>query len=434
MENKKIKYALLQPLTGGAAIGTKNAVGHNAEFIISYPGFDSCSKNSDGDVVRASNEYHLLKYLEKKNESVPYYQFDRAPFQDGMDMNPKFIHNGNESAHPDYTDLDLVVAVPVCSGLSTATVGNAETKRTRNNNMLYLANYALRVMQPKIYIFENAPTFMGHAGSAVREELEKLAQETNYSICYYKTDTLLHDNCQRRPRTFIYFFKADGDRKGAPQIGFENKTVTIEEFLNRIPENATQQIQVPMGDICDTILDYVHSYYGENWRDNVRISTLIDDFIKQDKLDDWGEKVASNPKYSDKQKERVLNYIKHIRKKTDECKGFWKVSPSILRKPQLPAAMHKTINTVLHHNEDRCYTVREWLSTMGMPYDFEMQGIYPINYYKQIGQNVPARTMQFIASEAVRILNNWDSVERNNTLNVLFCDNTKQESKILKEM
>lgn len=431
--NENITWAGLQVLTGGAYLGCEAAIGHPAEFIISYPGFDACVKNSNGEITRAANEYHLLNYLEKKGRSVPYYQFDRKPFQDDMDMNPKILHNGVESKHPDYYNLDLVIAVPVCSGLSTATIGTSETKRTRNNNMLYLANYTLRVIKPKVYIFENAPTFMGPAGMAVREELEKLARDTNYSICYYKTDTLLHDNCQRRPRTFIYFFKADGDRKGAPSLGFEHKTVTIEEFLKRIPENATQQFQVPMGDICDTLLDYVHENYGEDWRSKVEISTLVDDLIKKNILDDWGAKVSASTKYTDKQKERVLNHISHIHKKSEEGKGFWKVSPSILKSNYLPAAMHKTINTVLHYKEDRCYTVREWLSTMGMPYDFEMQGTIPLNYYKQIGQNVPARTAQFIVSEAVKVLNNWDSVDRGSKLNVVICDNVKQTSEVIKE-
>jgi hypothetical protein len=66
---------------------------------------------------------------------------------------------------------------------------------------------------------------------------------------------------------------------------------------------------------------------------------------------------------------------------------------------------------------------------MGMPYDFEMQGTIPLNYYKQIGQNVPARTAQFIVEEAVKVINNWDSAKRINA-SVVFFDNTKQTSTI----
>ena len=54
-----------------------------------------------------------------------------------------------------YNDLDLVVAVPVCSGLSIVTNGSKETKDSKNCNMLWLAYYTLNVIQPKCYVFEN---------------------------------------------------------------------------------------------------------------------------------------------------------------------------------------------------------------------------------------------------------------------------------------
>lgn len=428
-ETNDIKYIGLQPLTGGMLCGTMNAVGHSPECLISYPGFDSVSKDKNGNIIRAANEYHLLKYLEKKNLSVPYYQFDRAPFQDDFNMDPKFIQNGVHVDHPKYENIDLVVAVPVCSGLSTATIGTFETKRTRNNNMLYLANYALRVIKPKVYIFENAPTFMGHAGEAVRSKLEQLAKETHYSIAYYKTDTLLHDNCQRRPRTFIYFFKEDDSHKGVPELGFESKTVSIKEFLDRIPKNATQQFTISMGPICDTMVDYYHSKNDPDWRHKLKATVLVDDLIKSDELEKWRDWVNDNDNYSDNTKKKVSNYVAHIRDKQDKNLGFWRVSPVVTKNEHLPSAMHKTINAVFHYNEDRCYTVREWLSTMGMPYDFEMQGTIPLNYYKQIGQNVPARTAQFIVEEAVKVINNWDSAKRINA-SVVFFDNTKQTSTV----
>ena len=77
--NENIKYAVLQPLSGGAYLGTEEAIGHPAEFIISYPGFDTPKFNKDGVLVDAGNEYNLIKYLEKHNRMVPYYQFDRKP-------------------------------------------------------------------------------------------------------------------------------------------------------------------------------------------------------------------------------------------------------------------------------------------------------------------------------------------------------------------
>ena len=60
---KPLKWAALQPLTGGMYLGAEEAIGHPAEFIISYPGFDTPKYNKQGELVDAGNEYHLKTYL-----------------------------------------------------------------------------------------------------------------------------------------------------------------------------------------------------------------------------------------------------------------------------------------------------------------------------------------------------------------------------------
>jgi hypothetical protein len=52
----------------------------------------------------------------------------------------------------------------------------------------------------------------------------------------------------------------------------------------------------------------------------------------------------------------------------------------------------------------------------------------PWNYFRKIGQNVPANTARWVTSEAVRIIENWDTeptVDKGQ--NVAFFDNTKQK-------
>lgn len=434
MTNSNIKWAALQPLTGGAYCGTESAVGHPAEFIISYPGFDSVRRNKDGNIVDAGNEFHLLNYLNKKNRSVPYYQFNRQPFQNDNDLNPEILKDGKVVEHPSYDDLDLVVAVPVCAGLSGAT-SNAtpERKAERNCNMIWLAKYTLNVIKPKVYIFENAPRFMSTAGEPVRKEIEQIAADTGYSIGYYKTDTKWHDNCQIRPRTFIFFFRCDGDRKGTPQLGFEHKNVSVEEFLNRIPSDATQQVSVPMSNICKAIIKYMPVMYGDNWRNKVASGSMLEDIIKNKHLDKWNDFIKNSNDASDSMKQQVNRYVEHIHDKTSRNLGFYMVSPTIAKRNGMPSAMFKTIPYVYHYKDDRLYTIREWLSAMGMPYDFEMQGDCIKNYAK-IGQNVPARTMQFIANEAINVINNWETVSRSSKQNVVFFDNNKQTTDILKDL
>lgn len=425
--NENIKWCALQPLTGGMYFGTEKAVGHPAEFIISYPGFTDVINDKNGNLIDANNEYHLVKYLEKVNRMVPYYTFDRKPFDDLGDFtNTKLMKEGVEAPHPDYSNMDLVVAVPVCSGLSLATLGASnETLMLRNNNMIFLANYALNVIKPKVYIFENAPKLSSDGGKPVREILEKIAEDNGYSVVFYRTDTRLHDNCQRRPRTFVYFFKKFEDGR-VPLLGFENKQVTIEEFLNRIPKDATHKESFGMLESNQAMLDYARVTYGDKWRDKVKASALIIQFQKDEKLDAFVEWVKAQPNYSDKVKKYFENYVAHIKYKESLNKGFFVMAPTIAKNGVMPSAMYKTIPYTLHYKEDRLYSIREWLSVMGMPYDFEMHG-KPDRFFRRIGQNVPARTAQFIVSEALNVINNWDTVERDELVNsrALLVDNIK---------
>ena len=53
---------------------------------------------------------------------------------------------------------------------------------------------------------------------------------------------------------------------------------------------------------------------------------------------------------------------------------------------------------------------------MGMLHDFILYGDINGNYVK-IGQNVPVRTAQFIVSEVLKLLNNWESIEKQKRTN-----------------
>ena len=155
---KKIKWCAIQPLTGGMYLGTEKVTGCPAEFILSYPGVgDPVIDKKTGEIAGGGNEYHLMSYLDKVGRRPEYKIFNRQMFQNDNDMNPEILSSRwtiNEDKPLDYSDMDLVVAVPVCSGLSTATIGTQEAKDARNCNMLWISKYALRVINPKVYMHE----------------------------------------------------------------------------------------------------------------------------------------------------------------------------------------------------------------------------------------------------------------------------------------
>ena len=62
---------------------------------------------------------------------------------------------------------------------------------------------------------------------------------------------------------------------------------------------------------------------------------------------------------------------------------------------------------------------------MGMPEDFILYG--NANCLAKIGQNVPVGTAKFIVNQMANVINNWNTVERNEGINVLFQDNISQK-------
>lgn len=422
---KDIKWAAIQPLTGGMYFGAEKCIGHPAEFILSYKGLNEPKYDKEGTMIDAANEYHLTQYLKKVGRMPKYYVFnDRVMFQNDHDMEPWITEEGSDAAfklEPGKVGLDLVVAVPVCSGLSSATIGKQDTKDARNCNMKWIMEYTLNVIQPKVYIFENAPRLSSNAGASVRESLNKIAADAGYSVVYYKTDTMLHDNCQHRPRTFVIAIKGEG----TPDMLWENKNVSIAEFLGRIPKDAPTNYPVKMWEGNRIMWDYLIHHFGETeWRDHMYID-IVATIVKNNLYDDFLKFVE---KYDCEQiwKDRLLKFVNHVQNKLAQGLGYYADCPLIC-KSYTPSVQFKTIPNIIHPTENRVLTLRECLSLMGMPYDFEMHGD-PERYQCRIGQNVPARTAFWVVSEAVRIINDWDTIERNNESVMLF-DNIKQVKK-----
>lgn len=422
MENNRIKWGCIQPLTGGMYIGAENAIGQAADWVLSYPGLADVKYKEDGTLKDVGNEYNLLKWCEKRNELPPYQLFDRKPF-DAVDIENVKLINDNEwsTSSVDFSDTDLIVSVPVCSGLSQATIAKDETKLARNNNMIFNAEYALGKIQPKVYIFENAPTLFSALGLDVRNIINDIGKKYGYSIVYYKTNTKFHDNCQNRPRTFVIMIKKRTEKDGCPEMMYEHISPTIEEYFSRIPKDATQQENIEMSPLNKLIMKYVFHKYGKDFR-NAKTGWSLNPIIEDgEKFYDWLDTVDDDEELVKKLKSSV----EHIHYKLSLNKNYYAIAPSwfTANSETAPVCMFKTILNTIHYKEDRLLNIREWLHLMGHPSDFEFYGDYKSNYAK-LGQNVPARTARFIVSEGLRIIKNWETIDRNKPEIYMF-DNTK---------
>lgn len=433
MDNSKIKWGCIQPLTGGMYLGAEYAIGHPADWIVTYPGLADYITDKEGNIIDAGNERNLVDYLTKHNRMPNYYLMDKE-FLNAEEMlsdttyKPNYTLNG-VSAHPNFEDMDIVVAVPVCAGLSMASVADADRKDQCNAQMIWMTKYVLKTIKPKVYIFENAPTLMSERGDSVRDQLETIAFENGYTCVYYKTDTKYHHNCQKRPRTFIYFFKNRDGKKFIPEMMYQRDTLSVEDFFNEMPslrEDDPMNIVLENTVNVELPLEYMQVRFGEKWRDWVAgdiTMPMVRDLEEREKFLEW----LKNSNYDEKYLKWYLRYFSHIDEKLAENKGWWATTAKYFNKGFIPACMYKNVPIVVHHKENRLYNMREWFYAMGHPTDMDMIGL-PWNYFRKMGQNVPAHTAEWIINEAVRIINNWNTLESvDNEQNVAFFDNTKQK-------
>lgn len=430
MKNK-IKWACIQPLTGGMYLGAEEAIGHPAEWILSYKGLTDIKSDNDNNIINAGNEYNLIEYLRLHDRMPKYYQiYNKAMFDNNItDENPQIYLDGILQT-PDYENLDLVVAVPVCSGLSIVTKASDDTKASRNNNMLFITNYTLSVIKPKIYIFENAPTLMSERGDEIRKELKDIAIKFGYSLLFYKTDTALHNNCQIRPRTFVIFQKHISDSELSYPLSYEfvSNKIDVISFFNDISDTLPQSECVTTALHNLMVLDYYNYKFGCNWMESqTKNINLIEQLIKIDLLDDLINYVEQSDKWIYSEKEKPLSYFNHIKYKKSLGKNYYGDDIQLC-KEKFPSVQFRSIHNMLHPSGKRLCTTREYLSLMGMPNDFILYG--DESNLAKIGQNVPVKTAKFIVEQACNIINNWGSNEqlekRIPIRNEIFQDNTKQ--------
>ena len=193
-ENDKIRWAVVQPLTGGFPIGIEDEVGHPPEFIIN---------NS------ADNTLQYINYMNNTRElDIPVINMDWE-----VDY---FLTEEDESLFSTVNkDIDLVCYLPICSGLSmlnnvtTGKNARGDADNNQNQNMYQLSNFILEKIKPKVAVFENAPNAYTNSGKGVLDRLVGIGKDKEYTCTIEKVDSYDHGIPQHRQRTFIYYWDSD---------------------------------------------------------------------------------------------------------------------------------------------------------------------------------------------------------------------------------
>jgi len=374
-----MKYVAHVPLIGGFALANMSITKTPPIAITSYSPF-------------VGNDKLLLRYLQRKNIIIPYFEIDKleeGKLQDIQHLIGK---------------LDFVSCVPPCSGLSMS--GNlakgARSTSPVNDWMYKSADFVLGTLRPEVYVFENAPTLYTNVGELVRNQLMEKARYHGYGGTFYKTDTLLHGIPQRRPRTYTIFVKG----KNAPILDYYHKeSPSVAEYLKLIPEDATLQDEYTTKEpfIEDfEIVKFTKKKFGEDWRKpflETRDHLTSYDFLNRNGLiEEFRDYIYSLPDAHPSSKKD----IDHVIKKLSMGKNF-RLSHRVLcvDKHHIYAVVGEMMERNVHPNEDRRMNIREYLWLMGMPHDFDLND--PKEYGK-IPQNCPVPTNEDITREVVAII------------------------------
>lgn len=376
-----IRWVSFQPLIGGMSLGAEQAYGCKPVCNIDFEGPD-----------KGNSSAYLYYQNEVKKAGIKELVLNGGI----LSMSTEFKDPEDEKwFNENCTNIDVVSAVPICSGLSAANTSNDPSRATKrgadaaqNNNMLGVAKMTFERIKPKVFIFENAPALFTNCGKPVRDKLNEMAKAHGYVVTWVKTNTNRHANPQYRSRTFGIFWKDTS----TPQLKYVNNPHgTIMEYLSTIDPKAEYNTNdyIVRTEMMNTgWVKYAKAKFGKDWRKAVAgklgfWAPFLSEYNKTGKYDFSELKPYLN--------EKELHMVEHIEYKLSIHKGFMDcATPCYKGDSDVPTIFHRHIYTLVHPTEDRCYNMRELMKFMGMPDDFVWPDAF--KHHIWLSQNVPVVT------------------------------------------
>lgn len=378
-----MKYISFIPLIGGMAIANQQATGKKPEFVISYKNFEK-------------NESNLKNYWPDVEWKL-------------LDAETNTMEN-----EPDYSDIDFVSSVCPCAGMSM--MSSTHSADSEVNDWLYKSSdYILGKIKPKVYFGENAPGLYSDNNIKVANRMRTLAEQYGYAFTIYKTDTRMHGIPQRRVRTFFFFWKGDH----CPEMEYYNNPseLPFEEWIldknvgvhSDTPgvvdvKRAYPEIEWLLQTKCNgSYEEYVKFFY--NFFDNGHRVLEPYTYIVNNNL--WDEYITwlNNHEYgnvpcSKHGKNTPLSIAEYRHEKVSKGLRYYSKEP-VVYKTYTSAITGKNLSVILHPKEFRTLTLRESMSLMGLPQDFEVTSKNAIH----ITQNVPVCTAKDMTEQVIKFCN-----------------------------
>ena len=358
------KWASIVPLIGGETIAMENVFKTKPEYFLTFDGFQA-------------NEEHLRNYYDYK---IPYLNLSNG-------------ENPNEG-------VDVVNTVCPCAGLSSLSP-QAASNSPMNDWMIKSAEYVLKEVQPKVFWGENAPRLASKMGEPVVKKLRKIGEENGYVFSIFKTKSLLHGLSQVRDRTFYFFWK--GDR--VPLFEYINKKPsTIADDIRAIKRDPNDPMDILTNDKIPSEEPY-YKYILEELEGGITHAEFAAKLTKSTGLQDYIEERTNYKVVAKWMREKGYDTVA---KKCDRQYHKLKAGGNIMRKgieipkDKIGAFVGHMPTNLTHPDEDRFLTVREALSIMKLPNDFEL--LNPKRSLNHICQNVPVTTAEHPAEMVKKYL------------------------------
>jgi site-specific DNA-cytosine methylase len=361
-----VNYASIVPLIGGETIAMENVFGSRPEYILSYTDFEA-------------NDSQLLNYY---NYSVPYLRLDV----------------GQLAPH----SVDVVNTVCPCAGLSSLSPSsNADS--TTNDWMVKSAEYIIESVRPKVFWGENAPRLASKMGEKVVTQLRDIARKNGYTFSIYKTKSILHGLSQVRDRTFYFFWKGNH----VPVFEYYSRPhEKIEDTIRNAATNEPDEMFELRANEKTPSKEPFYEYVLEEMHGGI---SHVDFFNMIDKttnplhyIEDKGINYHDVAKWMDSK--GYENHARKCRRMGDKLKAGGNImrKTTEIGKDFIGAFVGHFPIELTHPDQDRYINVREALSIMKMPKDFQLIG--GKKNINMICQNVPVTTATDMAENVKRFL------------------------------
>lgn len=302
---------------------------------------------------------------------------------------------------------DFLYGNPPCSGLSLGVRGPQSHEKGPNCHQYRYMDIVAKV-QPKAFMYENAPTLITTGKPILNDFVEKL---DNYNFTVIREFGMYHNVAMKRQRTFFIGWRKDafpeiptlhmgkGEKTTVEQVIGDLYDVELGTFLNHdlIPNRPFQTVEHIFPDV--PFVEGGHKTV--NW-------VICNDIEKYGPMLD----------------EKTLKALKTQLYKQNHGLGYWDKS-SQRPNPQRQAPSMTGYSSFIHPIHDRQFTVREYARLMGFPDTFEVLPHKEV--IRHLAQGVPAKYFEWASGEVLAALKGLrgSTTEHENT-RVQFQHHTKE--------